>query len=55
MNKYTMDEEADKLPIVNNDISSTEEAIDEKLGIMIYGHIKIIDIDTNEILVDKRA
>lgn len=28
---------------------------DENTGVMIYGHIKIVDVDTGEILVNKRA
>lgn len=41
---------------IPNDTQLTDRSsVDEDLGVMIYSHIKIIDTDTNEILVNKRA
>lgn len=39
----------------NKSSNGLSETIDENTGVMIYGHIKIIDIDTGEILVNKRT
>jgi len=35
----------------------TEDAsdTDEKIGVMVFGHLRITDTDTGEILVSKRA
>ena len=30
-------------------------AVDEHTGVMIYGNLKIIDVQSNEILINKRA
>lgn len=32
-----------------------EPTADEKIGVMVYGNLRIIDVDTGEILVNKRA
>lgn len=32
-----------------------DSKIDEDLGVMIYGNIKIIDVDSGEMLVNKRG
>ena len=39
----------------SNDTPQTEKPRDEDVGIMIYGNVKIRDIDTNKILVNQRA
>lgn len=45
-----------KQPASGNSIVSKETAgPDENTGVMIYGHLKIVDVDTGEILVNKRA
>jgi len=36
-------------------INSSDTQRDEDLGIMIYGNVKIRDIDTGKILVNQRA
>lgn len=28
---------------------------DEKMGVMVYGNLRITDVDTGEVLVNKRA
>jgi hypothetical protein len=28
---------------------------DENIGVMVYGNLKIVDVDTGEILVNKRT
>jgi hypothetical protein len=33
----------------------TEPRADENIGVMVYGNLRIIDVDTGEILVNKRA
>lgn len=45
-----------KLPAPNDGAGIKETSTpDENTGVMIYGHIKITDVDTDEILVNKRA
>lgn len=39
----------------DDDKSEDNSSIDEKIGVMVYGSIKITDIDTGEVLVHKRA
>lgn len=29
--------------------------VDEEAGVMVYGNLKIIDVDTGKVLVNKRA
>jgi hypothetical protein len=48
--KYTMTKESKQ-----DSIQSSEKPRDENIGIMIYGSIKIRDIDTGKILVNTRA
>ena len=40
----------------NNDPDNQiEPDTNEKLGVMVYGNLRIIDVDTGEVLVNKRA
>jgi hypothetical protein len=34
---------------------ANSNAMKENLGVMVYANIKIIDLDTKEVLVNKRA
>lgn len=38
---------------IDKNIKSTE--VDETQGVIVYGNLKIRDVDTNKILIDKRA
>lgn len=35
--------------------SSTDADLKENCGVLVYGHLKITDISTGEVLVHKRA
>jgi hypothetical protein len=38
-----------------NTADQPESSTDEKLGVMVYGNLKIFDVSTGEVLVNKRA
>ena len=42
-------------PLKNDKTSPEPEIQDENLGIMVYGNIKIKDLETGKILVNQRA
>lgn len=43
------------MPVNEKHISDKSDVPDETTGIMVYGHLKIVDLDTGEILINKRA
>lgn len=38
-----------------SDSTQSESMADENIGIMVYGNLRIVDKDTGEVLVNKRA
>lgn len=43
----------DRKSVDNDDQEGSKT--DEKIGVMVYGNLRIIDVDTGELLVNKRA
>lgn len=50
-----MEENSQKIPGSPATDNRDRPIVDEDAGIMVYGNLRIIDLDTGEILVNKRA